>query len=124
MCRVGVSDEARCSFTTIGLSNDDKWVCNQECTMPWRHAVVHFEVKLGCFKAVFHDDCPECGSTSAKQVGFLPRSFPTRYTRLGRDDTVAQYRHPNTLKRPGSGCASPQTSFVPLRAVSPVLWPI
>ena len=29
----------------IALSNDGKWVFNEACTMPWCHAVVHFEVK-------------------------------------------------------------------------------
>ena len=29
----------------IGLSSDVKWVFNKECTTPWCHAVVHFEVE-------------------------------------------------------------------------------
>ena len=49
MCQVGVSNEGRCSFTAIGLSNDGKWVFNKACTMPWCHTVVHFEVKMSRF---------------------------------------------------------------------------
>ena len=33
----------------IGLSKDGKWVFNKACTMPWCHAVVHFEVKMSRF---------------------------------------------------------------------------
>ena len=49
VCRVGVSDEGRCSSIAIGLSNDGKWVFNEACTMPWCHTVVHFEVKMSRF---------------------------------------------------------------------------
>ena len=38
---------------TIGLSEDGKWVFNKACTTPWCHAVVHFEVKMSRFPAVF-----------------------------------------------------------------------
>ena len=47
--QAGVSDEGRCSFMAIGLSNDGKWVFNKACTTPWCHAVVHFEVKTSRF---------------------------------------------------------------------------
>ena len=40
------------------------------------------------------------------------------------DHTVAQNRHPSSSKRPGSPSTSPQTGFVPFRAVYPVLRPI
>ena len=33
----------------IQLSNDGKWVFNTARTMPWCHAVVHFEVKMSRF---------------------------------------------------------------------------
>ena len=49
----------------IGLSNDGKWVFNKACTTPRCHAVVHFEVKMSRFCAVFQDDHPDCGGKSA-----------------------------------------------------------
>ena len=55
----------------IGLSNDGKWVFNAACTMPWCHTVVHFEVKMRRFLAVFQEDRPERGGTSVKQAVFL-----------------------------------------------------
>ena len=55
----------------IGLSKDGKWVFNKACTMPWCHAVVHFEVKRGRFPAVFQDNRPDRGGTSLKQAMFL-----------------------------------------------------
>ena len=57
----------------IGLLRDDKWVFNKACTTPWCHAVVHFEVKMSCFPAVFHDNRRNHGGTSAKQAVFLQR---------------------------------------------------
>ena len=71
MCQVGVCNEGRCSFIVIGLSNDGKWVFNEACTMPWCHTVVHFELKMSRFEAVFDDDRPDCGGTSLKQAVFL-----------------------------------------------------
>ena len=53
MCQVGVCNEGRCPSKAIGLSNDGKWVINKACTMPWCHTVVHFEVKMSRFGAVF-----------------------------------------------------------------------
>ena len=47
--QAGVSDEGRCYFMAIGLSNNGKWVFNKACTTPWCHAVVHFEVKMSRF---------------------------------------------------------------------------
>ena len=47
--QAGVSDEGRCSFMAIGLSNDGKWVSNKACTTLWCHAVVHFESKTSRF---------------------------------------------------------------------------
>ena len=47
--QAGVFDEGCCSFMAIGLSKDGEWVFNKACTMPWCHAVVHFEVKLRGF---------------------------------------------------------------------------
>ena len=73
MCQVNVCNEGRCSSMAIGLSNDGKWVFNMACTMPWCHTVVHFEVKISRFSAVFEDDCPGPGGTSAKQAAFLQR---------------------------------------------------
>ena len=49
MCQVGVCNEGRSSSMAIWLSNDGKWVFNKACTMPWCHAVVHFEVKTSRF---------------------------------------------------------------------------
>ena len=57
----------------IGLSKDGKWVFNKACTMPWCHAVVHFEVKTSRFLAVFQDDRPDRGGTSRKQAVFPQR---------------------------------------------------
>ena len=57
----------------IGLSNDGKWVFNKACTMPWCHTVVHFEVKMTRFPAVFHDDRSNRGGTSPKQAVFPPQ---------------------------------------------------
>ena len=57
----------------IGLSKDGKWVFNKACTTPCCHAVVHFEVKMSRFRAVFQDDRPDRGGTSAKQAVFLQR---------------------------------------------------
>ena len=42
----------------IGLSNDCKWVFHEASPAPWCHAVVHFEVKMGHFEAIFQDDRP------------------------------------------------------------------
>ena len=49
VCQVGVCNEGRCSSMAIGLSNDGKRVFNKACPMPWRHTVVHFEVKMSRF---------------------------------------------------------------------------
>ena len=53
MCRVGVSDEGRCSFTAIRLSKNGKWGLNKVCTMPWCHAAAHFEVQMSPFEPFF-----------------------------------------------------------------------
>ena len=73
VCQVGVCNEGRCSSMAIGLSKDGKWVFNTACTMPWCHTVVHFEMKMSCFSAVFRDDRPDRGSTSLKQAALLQR---------------------------------------------------
>ena len=57
----------------IGLSKDGKWVFNTACNMPWCHAVVHFEVKMSRFSAVFQDNRPDRGGTSFKQAVFVQR---------------------------------------------------
>ena len=49
MCQVCVFNEGRSSSIAIGLSSDGKWVFNKACTMPWCHAVVHFEMKMSRF---------------------------------------------------------------------------
>ena len=54
----------------IGLSTNGKWVVNKACTTPWCHAVVHFEVKMRRFSAVFEDSI-------VTMVGFA-FSFPRR----------------------------------------------
>ena len=46
---------------------------NTACTMPWRLAVVHFEVKMSRFPAVFQDNRRKHGGTSLKQAVFLHR---------------------------------------------------
>ena len=71
MCQVGVCNEGRGSSMAIGLSNDGKWVFNQAWTMPWCHAVVHFEVKMGRFQAAFQDHRRNHGGTSLKQAVFF-----------------------------------------------------
>ena len=57
----------------IGLLKDGKWLFNRACTTPWCHAVVHFEVKMSRFRAVFQDDRPDRGGTSLKQAVFPQR---------------------------------------------------
>ena len=57
----------------IGLSKDGKWVFYKACTTPWCHTVVHFEVKMRCFPAVFEDNRPKHGGRSLKQAVFLQR---------------------------------------------------
>ena len=57
----------------IGLSKDGKWVFDKACTMRWCHAVVHFEVKMSRFLAVFQDNRCNHGGTSLKQAVFLQR---------------------------------------------------
>ena len=71
--QAGVSDEGRCSFMAIGPSKDGKWVFNKVCTTPWCHAVVHFEVRMSRFPAVFQDNRRKHGGTSPKQAVFPPR---------------------------------------------------
>ena len=57
----------------IGLSKYGKWVFKKACTTPWCHTVVHFEVKMSRFLAVFQDNRPNHGGTSLKQAVFLQR---------------------------------------------------
>ena len=57
----------------IGLSKDGKWVFNKACTTPWCHAVVHFDVKMSRFPAVFKGNRRKHGGTSLKQAVFLQR---------------------------------------------------
>ena len=57
----------------IGPSKDGKWVFNKVCTTPWCHAVVHFEVRMSRFPAVFQDNRRKHGGTSPKQAVFPPR---------------------------------------------------
>ena len=57
----------------IGVSKDGKWVLNKACTTPWCHAVVHFEVQMSRFPAVFQDNRRKHGGTSPKQAVFPPR---------------------------------------------------
>ena len=73
MCYVGICNEGRCSSMAIGLSNDGKWVFNTACIMAWCHTVVHFEVKMSRFPAVFQDDRHDRRGTSLKQAVFLQR---------------------------------------------------
>ena len=68
--QAAISDEGCCSFMSIGLSKDGKWVFNKACTTPWCHAVVHFEVKMRRFLAVFQDNRRNHGGT-LKQAVFL-----------------------------------------------------
>ena len=44
---------------------------NKACTTPWCHAVVHFEVKMSRFPAVFQDNRRNHGGTSLKQAVFF-----------------------------------------------------
>ena len=71
--QAGVSYEGRCSFMAIGLLKDGEWVFNKACTTPWRHAVVHFEVKMSRFPAMFQDNRRKHGGKSLKQAVFLQR---------------------------------------------------
>ena len=73
MWEVGVFNEGHSSSIAIGLSKECKSVFNMACTMPWCHTVVRFEVKMSHFRAAFHENCPNRGSTSAKQAVFLGR---------------------------------------------------
>ena len=60
-------------FMAIQLSKDGKCACNKACTTPWCHGVVHFEVKMSCFPAVFRDNRRKHGGTSIKQAVFVQR---------------------------------------------------
>ena len=73
MCYVGVCNEGRGTSMAIGLSNHGKWVFNKARSMPWCHPVVHFEVKMSRFWAVFEDDSTDRGGTSPKQAVFPAR---------------------------------------------------
>ena len=53
----------------IGLSKDGKWVFNKACTTPWCHTVVHFEVKMSRFPAVFQDNRRNHGVHMSKPSG-------------------------------------------------------
>ena len=53
MCQIGVCNEGRCSSIAIGLSKECKSMFNKRCTIPWCHTVVHLEVKMNRFFAVF-----------------------------------------------------------------------
>ena len=57
----------------IGLSNEGKWVFNTTSTMPRCYRVVHFEVKVRLFWAVFRGDRADCGGISANLAVFLQR---------------------------------------------------
>ena len=57
----------------IGLLKDGKWVFNVACSMPWCQTVVHFEVKMSHFPAVFQDNRRNHGGTSLKQAVFPKR---------------------------------------------------
>ena len=57
----------------IRPSKDGKWVINKVCTTPWCHAVVHFEVKMSRFPAVFQDNRRKHGGASLKQAVFFQR---------------------------------------------------
>ena len=83
LCKVGTSNEGRCSSMANGLSNDGKWVFNKACTMPWCHTVGHFEVNMSRFCALFQDDHPDRGGKSLRQAVFLQRCFAMLYARLG-----------------------------------------
>ena len=50
----------------IGLSKNGKWVFNKACTTPWCHVLVHFEVKMSRFSAVFQDNPGNHGGASLK----------------------------------------------------------
>ena len=62
----------------IGLLSDGKWVFNKAGTMPWFHAVVHFEVNMSRFCALCEGDRPHDGRTSPKQAALPPGRFPMR----------------------------------------------
>ena len=49
VCRVGVSNDGRCSSIAIGPSTECKWVENKACAMPWCYGVGNFEVKTSRF---------------------------------------------------------------------------
>ena len=57
----------------IGPSNHGKWVFNKALTIPWCHAVVHFDVKLSRFPAAFQDHRRNHGGTSTKEAVFPQR---------------------------------------------------
>ena len=77
MCQVGVCNEGRCSSMAIGLSKDGKWVFNTACNMPWAHAVVHFEVKMSRFLAVFQHNRPDRGIDNYRAGFTLSRFYTT-----------------------------------------------
>ena len=86
---------------TIGVLKDGKWVFNKACTTMGCHAVVHFEVKTSRFGAVFHDDRPNRGGTSAMQAvssTVISNVFRKTRTQLGPSSSL-DYRAGFTLPK-------------------------
>ena len=50
---------------------------NKACTMPWCYAVVHFDVKMSRFLALFDEYHPTWETESPRQPVFLARSLAT-----------------------------------------------
>ena len=55
----------------IELSKDGKWMFIKACSMPLCHPVVHLEVKMCRFPAVFQVDRLDRGGTSVQQGIFF-----------------------------------------------------
>ena len=70
---------------------------NTACTTPWRHPVVHFEVKMSHFRAVFQNTRRKHGGTSLKQAVSSHALRKTR-TQLGPSSSL-DYRAGFTLSR-------------------------
>ena len=77
MQQVGVPNGVCSSFIVFGISNDCGWAFKASPTL-WCKAMVHVEVKMSRFWAVFEDDHPEIAQPSPKQTIFLLRRFPLR----------------------------------------------
>ena len=75
MCQVDIFNGGRSSSIADGLSKGCKQVLNKACAMPWCHAVVHFEVKVSRFTAVFQHHSPAVEAYLQSKGSFFHSDF-------------------------------------------------